>query len=138
MPKRYLLDTNILSELIRRPARLEAKIAAAGDANICTSIVNACELRFGAEKKGSALLSGRVERLLDSLEVMPLDSGVDRTYARIRSHLESKGQPIGGNYYLIAAHAIERNCVLVTQNEKEFRRVPDLSAESWLARSRRP
>lgn len=137
MPKRYLLDTNLLSELIRKPATLEAKIAEVGEANICTSIVNACELRFGAEKKGSELLSERVDRLLGTIEVLPLDSNVDRTYARIRTDLESKGQPIGGNDYLIAAHAVEQDCVLVTQNEREFRRVPDLITENWLSPGRK-
>lgn len=136
MPKRYLLDTNILSELIREPARLQANIAAIGEPRLCTSIVNACELRFGAKKKGSKLLSGRVERLLEALEVLPLKDNVAPVYAEIRNHLESRGRPIGGNDYLIAAHAIGENCVLVTQNEREFRRVPNLVTENWLSRGR--
>lgn len=134
MPRRYLLDTNVLSELIRNPATLTAKIAAVGEARICTSIVNACELRFGAEKKGSDLLSGRVDRLLETIDVMALDAGVDRAYAEIRSDLESRGRPIGGNDYLIAAHAIALGCVLVTRNQKEFGRVPGLVTENWLPR----
>jgi tRNA(fMet)-specific endonuclease VapC len=131
MPRRYLLDTNVLSELIRTPGRLVERIADIGEANLCTSIVNACELRFGAHKKGSKMLSERVERLLDTLDVMPLDRKVDRVYAEIRSHLESWGRPIGANDYLIAAHALDRGCVLVTQNVSEFRRVPGLATENW-------
>lgn len=134
MPNRYLLDTNVLSELIRKPATLTAKLSAVGEARICTSIVNACELRFGAEKKGSELLSGRVDRLLETIDVMALDAGVDRSYAKIRSDLESRGRPIGGNDYMIAAHAIALDCVLVTRNQKEFGRVPGLVTENWLAR----
>lgn len=132
MPQRHLLDTNILSELIRNPASLEEKIAAVGEPNLCTSIVVACELRFGARKKGSELLTQRVEKLLSTLDVMPLDKDVDHVYAQIRTDLESMGCPIRGNDYLIAAHAIERNCVLVTRNVKEFRRVPTLKTEDWL------
>ena len=129
---RYLLDTNVLSHLVRRPGDLTRKIAAAGEKQICTSIVVACELRFGARKKGSAVLTARVDQLLGALEVMPLDGGVDRVYAEIRESLESSGQPIGGNDYLIAAHALTKDCVLVTQNLNEFRRVPNLAVESWL------
>jgi tRNA(fMet)-specific endonuclease VapC len=134
VPRRYLLDTNVLSELIRNPATLTAKIAAVGEARICTSIVNACELRFGAEKKGSPLLSSRIDSLLETIDVMALDAGVDRAYAEIRSDLESRGRPIGGNDYLIAAHAIALGCVLVTRNQKEFGRVPGLVTENWLPR----
>lgn len=134
--QRYLLDTNVLSELIRYPESFRSKILDVGDANLSTSIVVACELRFGALKKGSDRLSHRVERLLDTLEVLPLEPGVDHTYAEIRHRLESKGLPIGGNDYLIAAHAIHSDCVLVTMNQKEFRRVPGLKAESWAPRGR--
>ena len=128
---RYLLDTNVLSHLVRRPGDLTRKIAAAGEKQICTSIVVACELRFGAHKKKCEVLTARIEQLLGTLDVMPLDGSVDRVYAEIRDSLESSGQPIGGNDYLIAAHALTQNCVLVTENFKEFRRVPNLAVESW-------
>lgn len=132
MPQRFLLDSDTLSRLIRDPASLASRITTVGAENICTSIVAACELRFGARKKGSESLTRRVEQLLDALEVLSLDNGVDRDYADIRDYLESKGQPIGGNDTLIAAHAIHADCVLVTQNRKEFRRVPRLRIESWI------
>jgi tRNA(fMet)-specific endonuclease VapC len=128
----FLLDTNVLSHLVRRPADLARKIAAVGEKQICTSIVVACELRFGARKKGSDVLTARVGQLLGALKVMPLEGDVDRVYAEIRDSLESSGQPIGGNDYLIAAHALTLDCVLVTENVKEFRRVPNLIVESWL------
>ena len=131
MPRRYLLDTNVLSQLIRRPQSLAAKIASVGERNLCTSIVVACELRFGARKKASAELSSRVDQLLETLDVIALDGAIDRVYAEIRDALEATGQPIGGNDYLIAAHALVENCVLVTENVKEFRRVPNLTVESW-------
>jgi tRNA(fMet)-specific endonuclease VapC len=132
MAQRYLLDTNFLSVLVRTPAALAKKIAAVGEANVCTSIVVACELRFGAEKKRSAQLTRRVDQLLDVLDVLPLDGDVDRHYAAVRQQLEMKGKPIGGNDLLIAAQALQHGCVLVTQNRREFQRVAGLRVEAWL------
>jgi tRNA(fMet)-specific endonuclease VapC len=131
---RYLLDTNVLSELLRRPAgRVARRLAVVGEATVCTSIVVACELRYGAAKRGSPRLSADVEGLLGSLEVLPLDEQSDRHYAEIRLHLDGIGQPIGPNDLLIAAHALALDLVLVTDNVKEFARVPRLSLENWLA-----
>jgi tRNA(fMet)-specific endonuclease VapC len=132
MTERFLLDTNILSHLVRWPDDLTRRIASVGEDAVCTSIVVAAELRFGALKKKSAALSARVDQLLDALEVMPLEDGVDRVYAAIRARLEASGRPIGGNDYLIAAHALTAECTLVTDNVQEFRRVPNLSVENWL------
>src|SRR5436305_8966667 len=101
---RYLLDTNILSDLLRNPrGRAAQRLAAVGEIAVCTSIVVACELRYGAVKKGSAQLSERVESLLESLEILPLDQESDRRYAEVRTHLERLGKPIGPNDLLIAA-----------------------------------
>ena len=133
MPQRYLLDTNVLSHLIRRPDdAVIRKITEVGNDRLCTSVVVACELRFGARKKRSAELAARVDQLLESLEVIALERQVDRVYAEIRDALETCGQPIGGNDYLIAAHALVQDCVLVSENENEFRRVPNLEVENWL------
>lgn len=103
-----------------------------GEATICTSIIVACELRYGAAKKGSARLSERVESLLESLEVLPLDKESDHRYAEIRYHLEQQGKPIGPNDLLIAAHALALDLTLVTDNVEEFARVPGLRLENWL------
>jgi tRNA(fMet)-specific endonuclease VapC len=131
---RYLLDTNILSDLLRNPGGLAVqKVTLMGEATICTSIVVACELRYGALKKGSARLSERVEILLGSLEVLPLDKDSDRRYAEIRSHLDQRGRPIGPNDLLIAAHVLALDLTLVTNNVAEFSRVPGLRFENWLA-----
>ena len=130
---RYLLDTNILSDLLKNPAgRVARRIAVVGEAAVCTSIVVACELRYGAAKKGSARLSERIEVLLGSLEVFPLEKGTDYPYAGIRSHLDRIGEPIGPNDLLIAAHALALDLTLVTDNVDEFARVPGLSLENWL------
>lgn len=130
---RYLLDTNILSDLIRNPTgAIFAAINQQGEASLCTSIVVACELRFGARKKGSAVLTERVDLILASIPVVPLSGSVDRSYAEIRNDLEKRGQVIGPNDLLIAAQARSLDLTLVTGNEQEFRRVPDLNVENWL------
>jgi tRNA(fMet)-specific endonuclease VapC len=131
---RYLLDTNILSDLLRNPSgRAARRLAVVGEPTVCTSIIVACELRYGAAKRGSPPLSARVESLLGSLEVLPLVQPSDRNYAEIRLHLERTGKPIGPNDLLIAAHARELDLTLVTNNVDEFARVPHLALENWLA-----
>lgn len=129
----YLLDTNILSDLIRNPAGSVAKrIEEVGEETICTSIIVSCELRFGAEKKKSPLLQVRVEELLQALEVLAMDADADLHYGDIRAELEAAGTPIGPNDLLIAAHARSLNLTLISANVKEFSRVPGLSIENWL------
>lgn len=130
---RYLLDTNVLSDFIRNPrGPVSERLAAVGESTVCTSIVVACELRYGAAKKGSPRLAERVDEVLGSLEVLPLDRGADRHYAEIRDHLARAGQPIGPNDLWIAAHALALELTLVTHNAGEFARVPGLAVEDWL------
>ena len=129
----YLLDTNIVSDLVRRPAgRIRDCIAERGEAQVCTSIVVAAELRFGAAKKGSKRLTAQLETVLAALEILPFDEPADRRYGEIRAALERAGTPIGANDLLIAAHALSHGLILVTANEDEFRRVPGLVVENWL------
>lgn len=133
MPARYLLDTNILSSLIKDPqGPVTKRLAQLGADAICTSIVVACELRYGAAKRGSVVLTQRVEDLLGAVEVMPFDGDADRQYAEIRAALERTGNTIGANDLLIAAHARTLDLTLVTHNLREFERVPGLRLEDWL------
>jgi len=133
MEPRYLLDTNILSDLIKNPQGEAAqRIASAGEGSVCTSIVVAAELRYGAEKKGSSKLAERLELLLSALEVLPLKSPADRHYGQIRNYLATQGSPIGPNDLLIAAQARALELTLVTANTLEFSRVPNLRMENWL------
>ena len=130
---RYLLDTNIVSDLVRNPqGPVAGHIRVVGEANVCTSIVVAAELRYGAKKKASARLSAQLEAVLDALEVLPLEAPVDREYGACRTRLEQAGQPIGGNDLLIAAHALALGYAVVTDNEREFTRVEGLVCENWL------
>ena len=130
----WMLDTNTLSDLIRNPrGTLVQRLGSIEPDAICTSIVVACELRFGANPKGSDALTKRVEQLLASLTVLSLDEPSDRHYADIRAALERAGTPIGNHDLFIAAHARSRGMTLVTHNMREFERVPGLQIEDWLA-----
>lgn len=134
MPSRFLLDTDILSDLVRKPHGEVAKaIARVGEQNVCTSIVVAAELRFGAAKSGSKRLVRQVDRILSALEILPLEPPADRQYSSVRNLLEQRGRPIGPNDLLIAAQSLAENCTLVTANEREFSRVPSLKTENWLS-----
>ena len=133
MTLRYLLDTNVLSALVRDPqGPVATRIAAVGESAICTSIIVAAELRFGAEKSGSTKLADRVDAILSALEVLPHEAPVDRHYAALRWALVRRGEPIGPNDMLIAAHALCQGLTVVTANVGEFSRVPGLSVENWL------
>jgi tRNA(fMet)-specific endonuclease VapC len=131
---RYMLDTNIISDLIRNPqGRASKRVAKVGEDNICTSIIVAAELRYGAAKSASARLRKAVENLLAEINVLPLDVPTDAEYGAIRSELEAAGKPIGSNDLLIAAHACATGATIVTANTDEFKRVRGLKVENWLA-----
>jgi tRNA(fMet)-specific endonuclease VapC len=131
--RRYLLDTNIVSDLVRNPAgRVAGRISTIGEASIYTSVVVAAELRYGAAKKGSRRLSRQLEAILETLQILPLEVPVDNVYAALRVNLEKKGTIIGANDLLIAAHTMALGYTLVTNNEREFSRVASLTIENWL------
>jgi tRNA(fMet)-specific endonuclease VapC len=131
----YLLDTNIISDIIRNPTGLAAgRIEQTDPKDICTSIIVAAELRYGCAKKGSAKLLAKVEAMLETIPVLPLDVPADSEYGGIRSELEAEGQMIGLNDLLIGAHAHALGLTLVTDNIREFNRIRGLSVENWLER----
>jgi len=130
----FMLDTNIISDLIRNPEGKAFKhIARVGEQNICTSIIVAAELRYGCIKIGSPRLARAVMDILREIPVLPFDAPADDHYGTIRTELEAAGQPIGGNDLLIAAHACMTGATIVTANESGFKRVRGLSVENWLA-----
>lgn len=129
----YLLDTNILSDLVRHPqGRIAQCIAAVGEASVCTSMIVASEMRFGVAKRGASKLAAQVEAILAVMEVLPFDVPADREYAKLRLYLEQAGTPVGPNDMLIAAHALAADATLVTENVSGFSRVPGLAVEDWL------
>ena len=130
---RYLLDTNIVSNLVRNPqGRVADRLKAVGEQNICTSIIVAAELRYGTTKKASPRLTARVEAVLGVIDTLPFDSPADEIYGFIRTQLELVGKPIGGNDLLIAAQALALDHTLVTDNDQEFSRVDGLRVENWI------
>jgi tRNA(fMet)-specific endonuclease VapC len=130
---RYLLDTNIVSDLIRNPqGRVAGHVKRVGEVQVCTSIIVSAELRYGAGRKGSPRLTHQVEAVLACLDVLPFEAPADAAYGLIRTRLEQAGRPIGGNDLLIAAQAITLGYTLVTDNESEFARIDGLARENWL------
>ena len=129
----WMLDTNTLSDLIKNPQGSVARRLAGVDPDrVCTSIVVACELRFGAQRKASPLLTSKVDDLLSALPVLALEAAVDHHYADIHLALEQAGTPIGSHDLFIAAHARSLGLVVVTHNLRKFQRVPGLQIEDWL------
>jgi tRNA(fMet)-specific endonuclease VapC len=128
----YLLDTNIMSELMRHPAGRIADRIAQNEEHVCTSIIVVAELKYGVVKSGSRRFAGQLAAILGGIEVIPFETPAEVAYAELRTQLERAGRPIGGNDLLIAAHALALDLTLVTANEREFSRVPDLRIENWL------
>ena len=129
----YLVDTNIVSDLVKHPSgKIAERIAEVGETRIFTSIVVASELRFGAEKNSSLRLKQQVDQILEVITVLPLESPIEFHYAEVQTNLEREGIPIGANDLLIAAHGLALNLMVVTANVREFSRVPSLVVENWL------
>jgi tRNA(fMet)-specific endonuclease VapC len=130
---RYLLDTNVVSDLVRHPqGRIAEHIREIGEAQICTSIIGAAELRYGVMKRKSPRLAMQLEAILGALDVLPFEAPADTAYALIRTRLEQIGRPIGANDLLIAAQAVALGYTVVTDNEAEFARIDGLVRENWL------
>jgi tRNA(fMet)-specific endonuclease VapC len=129
----YVLDTYIVSDLVRNPqGTVASHIRKLGESKVSTSILVAAELRYGSEKKGSIRLTLQLEAVLGALEVLPFEAPADEFYGRIRVELEALGKPIGSNDLLIAAHALSLGHTLVTDNTREFSRIRALKVENWL------
>src|SRR5579864_2967024 len=130
---RYLLDTNIVSDLVRNPqGKVAERIFKVGETQVCTSIIVAAELRYGAAKRQSRRLSTQLEAVLNALEILPLQKPADVSYGSLHAQLERAGTPIVANDLLIAAQALTLGYTVVTDNEKEFSRVKNLHMENWL------
>ena len=132
---RRTLDTNICSYILRKhPADMVERFASLDRSQLWLSAIVAAELRFGAAKLDSPKFKAAVEAWLAGFDVQPWPLEASHAYARIRSALERAGQPIdviGGMDLMIAAHAMAEDSVLVTNNAREFLRVPGLAVEAW-------
>lgn len=130
---RFLLDTDIFIYLVhRRSEAVAARFARLRPVEVAISCIAFGELRYGAEKSARRESSiAALERLAERIAVLPLDASVCVEYGRIRAALEAAGRPLGNNDLWIAAHALAANLILVTNNEREFARVPGLKIENW-------
>lgn len=130
----YLLDTNVLSDIVRRPrGKIGKRILQVGTNSVATNVIVAGELRFGALKNVRPGLAARIEEVLGLVSILPLNENASRAYGEIRVELERLGTPISANDLWIAAHARAEGLTLVTANEREFARVTGLRIENWLA-----
>jgi len=128
---RFLLDTNIVSELLANPLGRAASRMREERDTMCTSIIVVAELRFGLAKRPSSRRSALLDKVLESLPALPWTHPAEVHYGALRAVLERRGTPVGPNDLLIAAHTLALDATLVTANEREFRRVPGLRVENW-------
>lgn len=129
---RRTLDTHICSYVLRRhPASMIERFASLDRQQLWLSAIVAAELRFGAAKLSSPKFSAAVEAWLAGFDVRPWPVDAAHHYAQLRAALERAGQPVGGMDMLIAAHALAEDSVVITNNAREFLRVPGLAVEEW-------
>ena len=132
---RYMLDTNTCIRLIKqRPETIGARLSGLDLEDVAISSIVAAELWYGValsqkKKQNEAALAD----FLDFVKVSDWPAGACPIYGRIRAHLKKKGTPIGAMDLLIASHAAFLKAVLVTENTREFERMPDLKVENWMA-----
>lgn len=131
----YMLDTNICIYVLKNHSdKLRRKFKAIK--NICISSVTYGELCFGIENGKGSMRKSRWKQLdlfTQRLLIDSWDEDAARHYGHIRAMLKKQGTPIGNNDLLIASHARSINAVLVTNNVREFNRIPDLSVENWVS-----
>ena len=131
---RYLLDTNILIAAMKGVERVREKLEATPLSELVLSPVVLGELELGVEKsQHREKNAARLARIVDSLQLTPVDAEASRHYGAIRAELERLGMPIGANDCWIAAQARALGAIVVTDNMGEFKRVSGLVVESWLA-----
>lgn len=133
MKPRYLLDTNICIYIRRhRPPQVLTRFRRLKPGDAAISVITSGELLYGAEKSlNRELALQQLADLATLIPVLPLPQEAAATYGAIRAHLEARGTMIGNNDLWIAAHARAEGLVLVTNNEREFKRVPGLKVENW-------
>ena len=132
MALEYLLDTNTISYFVRQSSpRLERRLHATPAATVALSVVSEMELRFGLERNPSLRIRPLVEAFIAGMTILPIDSDVARTYARVRADLEARGKPIGPLDLIIASQALTLDLTLVTNDLREMRRVAGLRCEDW-------
>ncbi len=130
----YLLDTNICIYIIKKkPEEVFKKFNSISFGNIGISSVTLSELQYGVEKSANPRKNQQaLNEFLIPLEILPFDHNAAHAYGKIRANLEKAGSPIGCMDMLIAAHAFCLDVTLITNNEKEFRRINNLKIANWV------
>ena len=128
-----MLDTNICIYAIKqRPPEVLAALRAQEVAGLGLSSVTVAELAFGVAKSGSARNQRALEQFLEPLEIADFDRSAALVYGRLRAALEAAGTPIGPLDTQVVAHALALGVILVSNNQREFARVPGLRLEDWV------
>ena len=129
----YMLDTNICIYIIKKkPDQVIERLRHTRVPDVGVSSITLSELEYGAAKSARPEQNKvAIVEFLAPLEILPYDDMAAQEYGKVRVYLEKQGTPIGSMDMLIAAHALSLNCILVTNNESEFRRIPALKIENW-------
>ena len=136
MSGQYLLDTNILTDLARHPFGLcSHRLKVVGNETVFTSVIVAGEVQFGIDRYRAFRLLEQMVRVMETIEIRPLQTDAIKFYSAMRADLETRGLPIGANDLWVAAHALAEDAVLVSNNIREFSRINGLKVENWMQAS---
>ena len=131
---KYLLDTNIVIYVLKRRPKEVLEVFNINASRMAISSITVSELLYGAEKSQNIDRNlEAIEEFISHLDVLPYDAKASQHYGQIKAALEKKGEIIGENDIHIAAHAISQGLILVTNNLREFKRVPNLAFENWVS-----
>lgn len=130
----YMLDTNICSYVIKQhPPQVLEKFETIAADQLGISVITLAELQYGVMKSSKPAFNQNIlDEFVSYLDIWPWEIDIVKIYGEIRTDLERKGTPIGAMDLMIAAHCLSLDCILVTNNLREFERVPDLAVENWV------
>ena len=130
----YMLDTNICIYIIKkRPESILTKFNKYQNQNIYISVITLAELQYGVERSSSKKFNQKIiNDFISHLFVVPWDKESALQYGKLRNTLNKKGTPVGNMDLMIASHALSQDFTLITNNVKEFKRVPNLKYENWV------
>ncbi len=131
---KYMLDTNICIYIIKKkPKEVWERFKNLEIGDICISVITLAELEYGVEKSNYPRNNKMaLTAFLSPIDILSFSQSAAAIYGNIRAHLEQKGKVIGAYDMMIGAHALSENLTLITNNMKEFRRIPGLSVENWV------